>query len=155
MEYRNSDRSRLLIADDHTLVAEAFKNLLEPEFQVLAIVTDGRALMRAASELKPAVIIFDISMPLLNGLDACEHLKKILPSAKLLYLTMNIECRRCGRNIKTRSLRVLAKDRARRGANYCGPGGRTVHRGHGTVSPPTRNMSRRRILRNGSGRRFN
>jgi len=88
MQPRN--RTRLLIADDHNLVAEACKNLLEPEFEVVAIVNDGRALLRVASELKPAVLIIDISMPLLNGLDAGEQLKKILPSAKMLYLTMNM-----------------------------------------------------------------
>jgi len=88
MEPRN--RTRLLIADDHNLVAEACKNLLEPEFEVVAIVNDGRALLRVATELKPAVLIIDISMPLLNGLDAGEQLKKILPNSKLLYLTMNM-----------------------------------------------------------------
>jgi DNA-binding NarL/FixJ family response regulator len=88
MEKRN--RTRLLIADDHNLVAEACKNLLEPEFEVVAIVNDGRALLRVAAELKPAVLIIDITMPLLNGLDAGEQLKKILPGAKLLYLTMNM-----------------------------------------------------------------
>ena len=88
MEPRN--RTRLLIADDHNLVAEACKSLLEPEFQVVAIVNDGRALLRVAAELKPAVLIIDIGMPLLNGLDAGEQIKKIMPSAKLLYMTMNM-----------------------------------------------------------------
>ena len=87
MEYRN--RTRLVIADDHTLVAEACKSVLEPEFEVVAIVEDGRALLRAAAELKPHVLIVDIAMPLLNGLDAGEQAKKALPAAKLLYLTMN------------------------------------------------------------------
>ena len=88
MEYRN--RPRVLIADDHTLVAEACNRLLEPEFDVVGIVSDGRALLRAAAELKPAVIIVDVSMPLLNGLDAAEQLRKIVPSAKLVFLTMNM-----------------------------------------------------------------
>lgn len=82
-------RARLLLADDHTLVAEACKGLLEPEFEVVAIVNDGRALMRAAAELKPQVLIVDIAMPLLNGLDAGEQVKHFLPDAKLIYLTMN------------------------------------------------------------------
>jgi len=82
-------RARLLLADDHTLVAEACKKLLEPEYDVVAIVADGRALMRAAVELKPQVLVIDIAMPLLNGLDAGEQAKHALPEVKLIYLTMN------------------------------------------------------------------
>ena len=63
-------RARLMIADDHILLAEACKNLLEPEFEVVSIVGDGRALLQAAAELKPDVVIVDIAMPQLNGLDA-------------------------------------------------------------------------------------
>ena len=83
-------RPRLLIADDHTLVAEACKKVLEPEFQVIAIVTNGRDLLKLASELEPSVIILDISMPQLNGLDAGEQLQHLVPSCKLVYLTMNM-----------------------------------------------------------------
>jgi DNA-binding NarL/FixJ family response regulator len=85
------NKTRLLIADDHTLVAEACKKILEPEFEVIAIVNDGRALLRAALEFKPDVLIIDIGMPLLNGLDAGEQLKKLLPRAKQLYVTMNMD----------------------------------------------------------------
>lgn len=85
------NRARLLIADDHTLLAEACKGLLEPEFEVVAIVSNGRSLLRAASELKPEVVIVDIAMPQLNGLDAGELLKHQIPSIKLVYLTMNLE----------------------------------------------------------------
>jgi len=87
-EYRK--KSRLLIADDHTLVAEACKNLLEPEFQVLAIVKNGRELLEIARELKPDLVIIDVGMPQLNGLDAGEQVKQMLPSCKLVYLTMNM-----------------------------------------------------------------
>jgi len=83
-------RARLLIADDHTLVAEACKSLLEPEFQVVGIVNNGRDLLEAARELKPNVVILDIAMPQLNGLDAGEQLKRLMPSCKLVYLTMNL-----------------------------------------------------------------
>ena len=80
---------RILIADDHTLVAEACKKLLEPEYEVVATVSDGRALVRAAAELKPHLIIVDVSMPLLNGLDAGQQVKELLPGVKLVFLTMN------------------------------------------------------------------
>lgn len=83
-------KTRLLIADDHNLVADACKNLLEPEFEVVGIVNDGRALLRAAVELRPDVVIVDIGMPLLNGLDAGEQVKKAMPAVKLVYVTMNL-----------------------------------------------------------------
>jgi DNA-binding NarL/FixJ family response regulator len=81
--------ARILMADDHKLVAEACKSLLEPEFEVVGIVTDGRSMVQAASTLKPDVIVVDISMQHLNGLDAGEQVKRNLPSAKLVFLTMN------------------------------------------------------------------
>jgi DNA-binding NarL/FixJ family response regulator len=84
-----SKRSRILIADDHNLVAELCKKLLETEFDVVGVVADGRALVRAAGELKPDVIVLDVAMPILNGLDAGRQVKEMLPSVKLVYLTMN------------------------------------------------------------------
>jgi DNA-binding NarL/FixJ family response regulator len=83
------DRPRILIADDHTLVAEAFKTLLEPEYQVVELVADGRSLLSAAKELKPDLVLLDLGMPLLNGLDAGLELKRLLPRTKLIVLTMN------------------------------------------------------------------
>jgi DNA-binding NarL/FixJ family response regulator len=83
-------RARLLIADDHTLLAEACKNLLEPEFEVVGIVDNGRALLRMACELKPEVVVLDIAMPQLNGLDAGDQIKHLLPATKLVYLTVNM-----------------------------------------------------------------
>jgi len=88
MELRH--RARLLIADDHTLLAEACKSLLEPEFDVVGIVDNGRALLQLASELKPEIIILDIAMPQLNGLDAGKQIKHLLPATKLVFLTMNM-----------------------------------------------------------------
>ena len=81
--------ARLLIADDHRLLAEACKNLLEPEFEVVDVVTDGRSLVTSALARKPQVIVLDIAMPRLNGLDAGEQIKQKLPSVKLVFLTMN------------------------------------------------------------------
>jgi DNA-binding NarL/FixJ family response regulator len=84
-----TNRARILIADDHNLVAELCKRLLENDFEVVGAVGDGRALVRAATELRPDVIVLDIAMPVLNGLDAGRQIKKILPAVKLVYLTMN------------------------------------------------------------------
>ena len=83
------NRSRVLIADDHNLVAELCRRLLEKDFEVVGAVADGRALVRAAGETKPDVIVLDIAMPVLNGLDAGRQIKKMLPGVKLVYLTMN------------------------------------------------------------------
>ncbi len=84
-------RPRILIADDHLLLAEGCKSFLEPEFEVVAVVPDGRALLSAAAELKPDVVILDIAMPQLNGLDAGEQLKHLMRSVKIVYLTMHLE----------------------------------------------------------------
>jgi len=85
------NRARILIADDHNLVAELCKQLLETEFDVVGLVADGRALVRAVRELKPDVIVVDVAMPILNGLDAGRQVKAMLPSIKLVYLTMNAD----------------------------------------------------------------
>jgi len=82
-------RPRILIADDHNLVAELCKKLLEPEYEVIGTVGDGRALVRAAADMKPDVIVIDVAMPILNGLDAGQQVKEMLPAVKLIYLTMN------------------------------------------------------------------
>lgn len=81
-------RQRILLADDHTIVAEACKRLLEQEFDVVGIVADGRALLRANVVLKPDVIVTDIAMRSLNGLDAGEQIKECTPGVKIVYLTM-------------------------------------------------------------------
>jgi len=84
-------RPRIIIADDHAFMADACKKLLEPEHEVVATVGDGRALVRIAATLKPQVVIIDIGMPLLNGLDAGQQIKQILGSVKLVFLTMNTD----------------------------------------------------------------
>src|ERR1700747_3754794 len=84
-----SNLPKVLIADDHTLVAEACKKLLESEYEVVGTVGDGRSLVRAAVELRPHLVIVDVSMPLLNGLDAGQQIKDLLPGMKLIFLTMN------------------------------------------------------------------
>ena len=97
-----TNRARILIADDHTLVAELCRKLLEAEFDVVGTVSNGRAMVRTAGELKPDVIVLDIAMPILNGLDAARQVKEILPAVKIVFLTMNndiklaAEAFRCG-----------------------------------------------------------
>ena len=82
-------RPRILMADDHVMLLEAFKALLEPDFEVVGTVTDGRALLEEFSRLHPDVVLLDVAMPLLNGLDAGRQLKAQRRSVKLIYLTMN------------------------------------------------------------------
>lgn len=84
-----ADRPTVILADDHALLLDAFQKLLEPPCNVVAKVTDGRALLVAAERLKPDVIVLDIGMPLLNGLEAARRLKELMPSVKLIVLTMN------------------------------------------------------------------
>ena len=82
-------RPRVILADDHTLVLDALKNLLEPEFEVVGKFSDGHTLVEEAQKLDPNVIVLDIGMPTMNGLTAGERLKKLMPTVKLIYLTMN------------------------------------------------------------------
>jgi DNA-binding NarL/FixJ family response regulator len=83
------NQPKVIIADDHAFVADVCKKLLEPDYDVVATVGDGRALVRVAATLKPQVVILDIGMPLLNGLDAGQQVKGLLHSVKLIYLTMH------------------------------------------------------------------
>ncbi len=82
-------KPRILIADDHTLIVEAFRKLLEPQYNVVATVSDGRALLDIAGKVQPDVMVIDIGMPLLNGLAAGQQLKRLMPRVKLVYVTMN------------------------------------------------------------------
>ena len=72
-------KPRLLLADDHTMVLEGFRRLLEPDYELVGAVEDGEALVKAAQQTKPDLILLDISMPLLNGIDAARQIRKILP----------------------------------------------------------------------------
>jgi DNA-binding NarL/FixJ family response regulator len=89
--YPMSDTYRILLADDHVLVAEGIQKLLEPEYELVGIVADGRSLVAAAAKLQPDIVVVDISLPLLNGLDASQQLKKNHPTLKIIVLTMHSE----------------------------------------------------------------
>ena len=95
-------KPRLILADDHTIIVEAFRKLLEPEYEIVAAVSDGRALLETAPKIKPDVIVVDIGMPLMNGLEAGVRLRELMPTAKVIFLTMNedpdlaVEAMLCG-----------------------------------------------------------
>ncbi|HQH53465.1 MAG TPA: response regulator transcription factor [Candidatus Hydrogenedentes bacterium] len=82
-------RPRILLADDHVLLLDAFTKLLETEYEIAGVFADGRTLLDEAPKLKPHVIILDISMPLMNGLEAARQLKRKLPDVKLIFVTVN------------------------------------------------------------------
>ena len=89
MKSLSNTRPRILLADDHSILLEAFKRLLEPDYEVVGMVSDGRTLVKEALRLHPDAIVADISMPQLNGLDACERLTEQLPDTRLVFLTVN------------------------------------------------------------------
>lgn len=123
---------KAILADDHKILVEAFRKLLEPHFEVVATVSDGRALLDVAPALKPDLILLDIGMPLLNGLEAARQLKNKLPAVKLIFLTMHeeadlaIEAMRAGASgylLKTSAASELlhAIQEALRGRTYITP----------------------------------
>jgi DNA-binding NarL/FixJ family response regulator len=105
-------KTRILLADDHTLVAEAIQRLLEPEFEVVGVVADGRSLVREACALKPDVVLVDLNMPLLNGLDASEQLKAANPGMKIIVLTMNEDAEIAAQTMRTWASGYLLKKSA-------------------------------------------
>jgi DNA-binding NarL/FixJ family response regulator len=82
-------QSRVLLADDHVLLMDAFRKLLEPEFEIVGTVSDGKTLIALATHLRPDLIVLDLGLPLLNGMDAGRKLKTLLPKTRLLVVTMN------------------------------------------------------------------
>jgi DNA-binding NarL/FixJ family response regulator len=84
-------RRRVLLADDYSPILDTVRTLLEPEFEVVGTVTNGRALLTAAQDLQPDVIVLDWSMPLLNGPSAAKLLRKLVPQAKLIFLTAHAD----------------------------------------------------------------
>jgi DNA-binding NarL/FixJ family response regulator len=82
-------KPRIILADDHKIVLEGLKNLLEPEFDLVGTVEDGHALIDAVKNLHPDVIVADISMPMLNGIEAVRKINKVSPHVKVVFLTMH------------------------------------------------------------------
>ena len=88
---RMAKRPRVLLADDHTLVLEGLRRLLEDRCELVGMVEDGRALVEAAPKLSPDIVLLDISMPLLNGLDAARRLRTLVPNTRIIFLTMHAD----------------------------------------------------------------
>lgn len=82
-------RTTVLLADDHAIVVEGLRRVLEPDFDVVGVVADGRALVKAAAELSSDVIVVDVSMPLLNGIEATRQIRATNPQAKIVFLSMH------------------------------------------------------------------
>ena len=82
-------RTRVLLADDHQMLSDALKGVLEPRFDVVATVRDGRALVEATAKLRPEVVVVDVAMPQLNGLEAARQIRHNMPNVKLIFMTMN------------------------------------------------------------------
>jgi DNA-binding NarL/FixJ family response regulator len=105
-------RPRILLADDHVLIAQALQHLLQADFDVVGTVADGRALLTMAGQLAPDVVVVDIGMPLLNGLDAGEQLKALHPAIKVIVLTQNREPRFAVEAFRRNASGYLLKDSA-------------------------------------------
>jgi DNA-binding NarL/FixJ family response regulator len=105
-------RPRIILADDHTLVLDALKNLLEPEFEVVGTFNDGLSLIDSAPKLNPNVIVLDIGMPTMNGLNAGQRLKQMLPAVKLIYMTMNQDPDMAGEAFRLGASAYLLKNSA-------------------------------------------
>jgi|SRR5271165_1737840 len=82
-------RPRILLADDHTMLLDAFQRLLESRCEIVGTACDGRALIDLAASTRPDVIVLDIAMPGLNGIDACAQLHPKMPGMKFVFLTVN------------------------------------------------------------------
>ena len=82
-------KPRVLLADDHVLVLEGFRRILQERYELVGTVGDGYALLAAAKTVQPDIVILDISMPLLNGIETAAQLKKICPAAKIIIVTMH------------------------------------------------------------------
>ena len=103
---------RVLLADDHKIVVEGLRGILEPEFELVGTVEDGRALVAAAQKLNPDVIVADISMPLLNGIEAAQQLKRANSPAKIIFLTMHPDATYATRALEAGALGYVLKHSA-------------------------------------------
>jgi len=125
-------KTRVLLADDHTIVAEGLASLLEPEYELVGRVQNGRDLLRAAQELDPDVIVTDISMPLLNGIEALRQLKKAKPDVRVVFLTVHADATYVTEAFRAGASGYVLKQSA---AEELRSAIRTVHEGGTYVTP--------------------
>ena len=105
-------RPRVLLADDHRMLTDALKNILEPRCEVVGTVSDGRALLDAAEKLRPDIVVLDITMPQLNGFDAGRQLKARMPKTKLIFMTMHEDPYLVGEAFRSGGSAFLLKEAA-------------------------------------------
>jgi len=104
------NRPRVLLADDHRMFSEGLKNVLESRYEVVDTVKDGHALLEAAAKLKPDIVVLDITMPRLNGLDAARQIKSKMPGIKLIVLTMHVDPYLVGEAFRSGASAFLLKE---------------------------------------------
>lgn len=125
-------RTRVLLADDHTIFLEALTKMLETEFEIVGTVNDGRALLECLPRLRPDVVVLDVGMPLLNGLDAGRQVKNLRPQTRVIFLTQNhdpslaaeaFRWKASGYLLKTSAARelIVAIHEAMKGHTYVSP----------------------------------
>ena len=107
-----SRRFRILIADDHALLAEGIATLLRPHYDIVSIASDGRSMIAEAERLRPDVITLDIGMPGLNGLEAARQVRRLLPRTKLIFVTQQIDLRYLKAALATGASGFVAKQSA-------------------------------------------
>jgi DNA-binding NarL/FixJ family response regulator len=105
-------RTRVLLADDHQMLVDALKGVLEPKFEVVGTVRDGRALLQEAAKLQPEVVVVDVAMPELNGLDAARQIKHNMPNVKVVFMTMNEDPELVGEAFRAGASAFLLKQAA-------------------------------------------
>jgi DNA-binding NarL/FixJ family response regulator len=125
-------RPRLLLADDHALLLDGLKKLLEQEYDLVGTAANGRALVAAARRLRPDIIVLDISMPRLNGIDAARQIRDALPNAKMLFLTVHADSAYVEEAFRAGALGYVLKQGA---AHELFVALRKVFRGRAYVSP--------------------
>jgi len=107
-----SNRPRVLLADDHRMFAEGLRTLLGEEFELVDIVADGVAMLEAAERLRPDVIVADITMPRLNGIDALTQLRAVLPDVRVVFLTMHHDAAYARRALAAGAMGLVLKHSA-------------------------------------------
>jgi DNA-binding NarL/FixJ family response regulator len=125
-------KPRLLLADDHTIMVDGLRRLLEPNFELVGTVGDGWALLESAERLKPEVIVADVSMPLLNGIEAVRRLKKISPRCKIVVLSMHEDVQIAAESLRAGASGYVLKHSA---ADTLDHAISEVLKGHTFVSP--------------------